>query len=165
MSKIIKEAITMKKLWTIRRFKNEKDWRADKLYNISHFENNVMLNSGLNELWELVCAATAVRFDNTNAQLGVGTDNTAEAPTQTDLIGTNFFKAMDGGYPTYGTSQLAIWRSTYQSAEANFAWEEFMVANGGDPGGADIGLNRKISSEGTKTAGQVWELTLQITLS
>ena len=166
MSKI-KESGVLKKLWTIRRWNSEKEWkRGDKPYKISQFKNNVLLNAGINELWELVCAATATRFDNGNAELGVGNSATGEQATDTDLIGgSQLFKAMDGSYPTYGTSQKAVWRTTFQSAEANFDWEEFMVANGGDPGGADIGLNRKTSSEGTKGAGQVWELTLEITLS
>lgn len=163
---LIKEKIEHHSLWTIRRWNTEAEWKkGSKPYKTTQFKGNVLVNTGINELWELVCAATATRFDNTNAYLGTGTSSTAEQATDTDLIGTNLFIVMDGSYPTYGTSQLAVWRSTFGSAQANQAWEEFGVANGVDPGGADILLNRKTSSEGTKTAGQVWELTLQITLT
>ena len=70
---------------------------------------------------------------------------------------------MDGGFPTFGTSQLAVWRATFGGSEANFAWEEFTVANGSSDTATN--LNRKIVSKGTKQSGDTWELTLQITLS
>lgn len=162
---LINEEIRMRKKWTIRRFKNEEEWKANRPYNVSHFYHNVLVNAGINELLTLICSSSGTEFDNSNAYIGTGTSPTAEGPTDTDLIGTNLFIVMDGSFPTYGTSQLAVWRGTFGSAQANQAWEEFGVANGVDPGGADILLNRKTSSEGTKTAGQVWELSLQITIS
>jgi hypothetical protein len=67
---------------------------------------------------------------------------------------------MDGGFPTYGSSQLAVWKSTFLSADANNAWKEFSVRNGAS---ADKNLNRKVSDQGTKTSGQTWILTLTIT--
>jgi len=155
--------------WILRKFKNVEDHKAGKLLSESHIDGNVLLNEGINELWTLICSGSGAKFDNGNAYLAVGDDATAEAAAQTGLnpsggSGLNeLYKAMDGGYPTYGTAQKATWRSTFQAGEANFAWEEFTVANGSS--GASVNLNRKVSDQGTKTVGQVWELTLEITLT
>lgn len=174
----LEEFIRAEKLWRIRRFASEEqhaegvlmlDEAAREMCGvpaITEFRGNVLLNEGINELWTIVCsAASGTKFDNSNAYLGVGDSATAEAASQTGLqAATNkLYKAMDGGYPTFGTSQLATWRSTFGSSEANFAWEEFTVANGNSD--AAVNLNRKTSSQGTKISGQVWELSLQITLS
>lgn len=166
LAEILKEG---KVEWRIRRFASEEDWKAGKLLNESVVEGNILLNEGINELWTLVCSSSGTKFDNANAYLGVGDDNTAEAATQTGLnpsggSGLNqLYKAMDTGYPTYGTNQKATWRATFGGTEANFHWQEFTVANGS--GGSAKNLNRKVSDQGTKTSGQVWELTLEITLS
>lgn len=127
-------------------------------------DGNLMLNEGINELWKLVCTSGATQFDNTNAYIGVGDDNTAASATQTDLIGSNKkYVAMDGGYPTAGTSQKSTWRSTFGVNDANWHWQEITVANGSS--GASKNLNRKVQDLGTKASGTTWICTLEITLS
>lgn len=170
MSKSLAEILKEGKVeWKIRKFASEEDWKKGKLLEETSFEGNILLNEGINELWTLVCSSSGTKFDNANAYLGVGDDNTAESASQTGLnpsggSGLNMlYKPMDSGYPTYGTNQKATWRATFQGNEANFHWYEFTVANGS--GNAAKNLNRKVSDQGTKTAGQVWELTLEITLS
>ena len=82
---------------------------------------------------------------------------------QTNLIGANkAFVGMMTSFPTYGTDQKAIWKSSYDGTTANYAWQEFIVRNGAT---ALKCLNRKVSSQGSKAAGQVWELSIQISLS
>jgi hypothetical protein len=132
-------------------------------YSLSRFFGNVLLEEGIAELHALICGAGAVKWDNTNAYLGVGDDNTAPAPAQTGLIGTDQYKGMEATYPTFA-SEVTTWRAEYASGEANFAWEEYSVSNtsGGDTG---ENLNRATSSEGTKQSGQVWTLDLAITWS
>ncbi len=161
----ILEKIIEKVEWKITKFRNDADYKAGKPYAIEKFEENLLLNEGINELWSLVCGTGGVKFDNTNAYLGVGDSNAAENATQTGLqAATNkLYKAMDASYPTYGTNQKATWKSTFGSSDANWAWNEFTVANGNSD--ASDNLNRKISAQGTKTSGQTWELTLEITLS
>lgn len=130
------------------------------------FKGNLLLNEGINELWTIVASASSgTKFDNSNAYLGVGDDTTTESASQTGLqaLSNKLYKAMDTGYPTYGTSQQATWRSTFGSAEANFNWREFTVANGNSDSADN--LNRKVSDQGTKASGQTWELSLTITLS
>ena len=54
---------------------------------------------------------------------------------------------MDSTYPQR-TNQTAIWRATFGSADANFAWNEFTVANGNSD--SAVNLNRKVENKGTK---------------
>ena len=162
LAEVLKEA---KVTWKIRRFEDDAAYAANSPYSESEIDGNVMLNEGINEMWTLTCSSSGTEFDNSNAYLGVGDSNTAEDPSQTGLqaASNKLYVAMDGGYPTYGTAQKATWRSTFAGAQANFSWQEFTVANGGSD--ASVNLNRKVSDQGTKTAGQTWELTLEITLS
>ena len=167
---------TIKTRFTIERFANREDWlkrkkyskeEALKLFGIeqkTEFEKNVLLEEGINELWTLVCSSSGTKFDNANSYLGVGDGTTAEDATQTGLQGTNkCYKAVDSGYPTYGTDKKATWKATFGENDANFDWNEFTVANGSDDSAKN--LNRKVSSQGTKQSGQIWELTIEITIS
>jgi len=125
---------------------------------------NLLLNEGINALWTLAAGGSETAYNNANAELVVGDSSSAEAATQTDLqAATNkLFKAMDTGYPTYGTAQKITFRSSFAGGDANYAWNEFSVRNGNT---ANKNLNRKVSAQGTKTSGQTWQLTLEITLS
>ena len=82
---------------------------------------------------------------------------------QTNLIGANkAFVGMMTSFPTYGTDQKALWKSSYDGTTANYDWEEFIVRNGAT---ALKDICRKVSSQGTKASGQVWELSIEISLS
>ncbi len=159
--------------WAIRKFANEADRLANKVYTpeeafklfgtsqICPIDGNGLLEGGINALLTNNCSSGGTLFD-VNSQLGVGDGNTAFDETHTGLQGANkTFKAMDSGYPTYGTSKKSTWKATFGPNEANHAWNEFTVRNGGD--GA-VCLNRKVEVQGTKTVGQTWELTLEIEL-
>jgi hypothetical protein len=132
-------------------------------YDTVECERNGLLNEGVNAIWTLVCGGSEDAFDNTNARIGVGDDSTAHAASQTDLqASTNkLYKAMDEGYPTYGTSQKAVFKSSFGSDDANFAWAEWSVDNGSV---AAKNINRKVESLGTKSSG-TWALTVEISLS
>ena len=96
-------------------------------------------------------------LNNANARIGVGDSSTAAAATQTGLqASTNkTYQAMDSTFPTYGTSQQIVFRATFAAGSANYAWKEFTVDNG------TTTLNRLVSTQGTKTSGQSWQLSLQ----
>ena len=162
--------IMIRRRWRIEKyigdFKEAKDFPKNlKPYEAVEFEGNLLLNEGIDELWALVCGTGAVKFDNTNANMGVGDSATAADATQTGLqAATNkLYKAMDASYPTYGASQKATWRSTFGSADANFVWNEITVCNTA----ADTGknLNRKVQAMGTKASGSTWVATLEVTLT
>ena len=82
---------------------------------------------------------------------------------QTNLIGANkAFVGMMTSFPTYGTDQKAIWKSSYDGDTANYAWQEFIVRNGAT---ALKDICRKVSAQGEKALNQVWELSISISLS
>lgn len=175
----VKETVNTERKWTIRRFNNAEeaakgivpdtiiDGKGRVLPGLSEIDGNVLLNEGINNvLLALLCGtAAATAFDNANANLGVGNDDTvvAEDPTQTGLQGaTTTFAGMTAGYPSVA-SQVATWQAEFGGAVGNHDWKEFTVVNAA----ADTGdnLNRKVSDQGTKASGQTWLLTLEITFS
>ena len=130
-------------------------------YEVIEGEGNCLLNSGIDEMWDLVTGASSDYFNNANAQIGVGDSSTAAAPSQTDLqAATNkTYKGMESGYPT-STTQQATFKSSFGASEANYAWNEWVVKQSS----IAICLNRKVESLGTKSAG-TWTLEVDITLS
>jgi len=227
-------------IWKIGRWASEADKKAGKIYSkkealklfgvpqFTEFERNCLLNEGINEFWTILCSASGTKFDNANAQTGVGDSSTAEAATQTSLqavldktawvastayavgdyvrptsvdegslfvyecttAGTSgtaepTWPTTDGttvtdntavwttrqrisavgmmaSFPTYGTDQKALWKSSYDGNTANYAWNEFVVRNGAT---ALKDICRKVSAQGTKALNQVWELSISISLS
>jgi len=177
----INEGVRMHVEWEINKFKDPTDILSKLLKQGASLESimqqfpeaflgketflaNVGLNEGLQELIDLICGiGTPVKWDNTNAYLGVGDSSTAADPTQTGLLGTNkLYKAMDATYPQK-SGQTAEWRSTFGSGDANFAWNEFTVSNANSDTGKN--LNRKVEDKGTKASGETWTLSLKITFS
>jgi hypothetical protein len=158
----LKEA---KVTWKIKKFVDSKSYKENKPFEVSEIDGNVMLNEGIDEMWRLTCSTSGSEFSNANAYLGVGDSSTSETASQTGLqaVTNKVYVAMESGYPTYGSSQKATWKSSFGAAVGNFAWNEFTVANGDSNGAKN--LNRKVSAQGTKTSGQTWELTLEIVLS
>lgn len=168
-----------KAIWTIDRFKDPYGYigrilkqgvNIDDLRSIIDRESylgkstiigNLLLNSGCDEIWDLVIGDSANHFSNANCKLGVGNDNTSALATQTDLLGgSTKYVAMDVSYPTRA-SQVVTFRSTFASGDANFAWEEYVIKQDTSA----ICLNRKVEAKGTKSVGETWVLTLAITLS
>jgi len=160
-----KEKGRLRANWMIEKYRNDEDKRNGNPYEVIHWSENLLLNEGINELWTILCSAGGTKFDNTNAYIGVGDSSTAAAAAQTGLqaVTNKLYKGMEAGFPTYGTDQKAVWKSSFGSAEANFAWEEYTVANGSSDTADN--LNRKVESKGTKSSGDTWDLTLEITLS
>ena len=135
-----------------------------KPYEVIEIEDNCLLNTGIDEMWDLVTGvvsgATHI-YDNAAAQIGVGDSVTAADATQTDLqaAANKTYKAMEAGYPTSAT-QKATFKSSFGSADANYAWQEWVVKQATSL----ICLNRKVENLGTKSTG-TWTLEVDITLS
>jgi len=127
------------------------------------FEENCLLNEGIQYFEDVITGivGSPVLWDSANARVGVGNDVTAADPAQTDLIGTKAYASMDATYPSR-SSQALSWRGTFGDGVAEFDWEEFVVDNGAVSGKT---LNRKVTSKGTKGAGEAWTLTVEITFS
>lgn len=164
MEKISNEKGTWKGIFKITKFKNDEAVRNNMPYEDKVIGENILVNAGINALLTLLAGGGGNAFNNANSYLGVGDSSTAAGATQTDLqAATNKLrKAMNATYPTYGTSQKITFQSDFTSAEANFAWNEMAVFNASSAGTM---LNRLVSAQGTKTSGQTWRLTLEITLS
>jgi hypothetical protein len=192
--KEIKETGKVSPVWTIHKF-NDEDGKvaaftrqghsadeaskvfADRYLGVNKFAGNVLLNGGITIMWNLIGAAGATSFTAAHARLGVGNDNTHSGDaTQTGLIATGAanvrYQIVDS---TTVTAQSIAWQATYTGAIANFLWTEF----GADDDAVDgsgfavtsysagvIGMmDRLVSAQGTKVAGQTWILTLTVTLS
>lgn len=157
IARAISDSYHFKTLWIIERFDEQ---GRDLGRSLIH--GNLALNEGLNTINTLICGGSATAYTNANAQIGVGDSNAAEDATQTDLQAAinKTWLGMDSGYPIYGSSQKIIFKTTFGPSDANYDWEEFSIRNGA---GADKNLNRKISSEGTKTSGKTWIVTSTLT--
>lgn len=136
-------------------------YRLFKPYEVIDGEGNLLLNSGIDEMWDLIVGDSANHFSNANSQIGVGDSSTAASASQTDLqASTNkTYKGMDSGYPT-STSQKATFQASFGDSDANYAWNEWVVKQSA----SGKCLNRKVESLGTKTSG-TWTLQVSITLS
>jgi hypothetical protein len=135
--------------------------RLFRPYEVIEGEGNCLLNTGIDEIWDLVTGASSNHFDNSNAQIGVGDSDTAADASQTDLQAeTNkTYKGMEDGYPT-STSQKATFKASFGSSDANYDWKEWVVKHSS----SSKCLNRKVDNLGTKSSG-TWTLEVDITLS
>lgn len=151
--------------WIIARYLDEQSFKAKKPFYVSEFSPNLLLNEGIGELLDLACGlGTPTAFNAANAYLGVGDSTTAASASQTGLqASTNkAFAAMASGYPQR-SGQTVTFQAVFGSSVGNFSWQEFTLANGNSDTAKN--LNRKVSDQGTKVSGQVWTLSLAITIS
>ncbi len=135
---------------------------------------NALLTGGASALWQRLIGTAITAFDNGNAYLGVGDSTTANSggppPTNTDLVAASnkLRKAMDATYPQHtdstssATADEIIFRSTFATGDANFAWQEWGIFNASTAGRM---LNRKVESLGTKTSAATWVLTVTLSLA
>ena len=135
-----------------------------KPYEVIEGEGNCLLNTGIDEMWDLITGAVSGAthiFDNAAAQIGVGDSDTAADAAQTDLqaASNKTYKGMEATYPT-STTQKATFKSSFGADDANYAWKEWVVKQAT----SSKCLNRKVESLGTKSTG-TWTLEVSITLS
>jgi len=165
-----------KGLWrchtTLRKFHGDSTDEAD-LFDVVEIEDNIFLNGGISALFHRLIGGTAITaFDNANAAIGVGDSSTAAAATQTDLqAATNKLRRpMDSTYPQHTDNQstnagvAVIWRGTFGTGDANYAWNEWGIFNSATAGAGRM-LNRRVQSLGTKAAGSTWQLTVQTSIT
>jgi hypothetical protein len=112
-------------------------------------------------------AAISPAYNNANSYIGVGDSSTAYANTQTDLVAaTNKLKkGMMATFPTDSGAGVLTFKSQFTTGEANFAWQEWGVFNGGAAFATGTMLNRRVESLGTKTSAQTWEITATLTFT
>jgi hypothetical protein len=122
-----------------------------------------LTDAGRNLIAAALHGTAFTTFANANAHIGVGDSTTAFDKAHTDLqAATNKLrKAMDATYPTLATNVL-VFRSTFATGDANWAWAEWGVFNASSTGTM---LCRKVEALGTKTSAQSWQLTVTITVN
>lgn len=157
-----------KAFWAIERFDAEDYEQVQREgiqpFLVTEFEENIALNTGKAEVLALVLGSSANHFDAANTRVGVGDSNTAAANTQTDLVAaTNkTYKACESTWPklstTTTTNDTFEAKASFGSAEANHAWQEFVIKQNV----SGICLNRKVSDQGVKASGQTWVITLKL---
>lgn len=135
---------------------------------------NLLTTAGLARLMSLLTAGGGQALVNTSTRLGVGNGAGTAAIGDTDLSASagaanRQFYVMDATFPSFASGVLTA-KSTFASADANFAWNEWgldvgapTVANGTTV--AALLFNHKTSAAlGTKTTGS-WALTVTVTIS
>jgi len=160
----IKEKGCMTRIWTTKKYENQEAYERDDAFETVVNKGNLLLNEGITEMWKLIGGITATAFSNANAYLGVGDSATAASASQTGLQArTNkAYVAMASSYPQV-SNQTITFQAVFDGSTAIFAWNEMTVANGSSDSATN--MNRKVSAQGTKVLGQIWTLTLAITLS
>lgn len=152
----VAECAKWKPHWKIEKYNSK-----GELYAVEEFDGNLLLNTGINALLNLLIGS-GTAFNNTNARIGVGDSSTAAAATQTDLqASTNkAYAAMDATYPQV-SGQTVTFRATFGSGVAAFAWNEFVIKNNA----TGVCLNRKVEAHGSKASADTWVVQVQITIS
>jgi hypothetical protein len=99
--------------------------------------------------------------DASNGYIGVGDSSTAFAVGQTDLVAaTNKFRKILNAAPGLSGADMTF-VAVFASGEANYAWNEMGIFNHASTGTM---LSRKVITQGTKAAGQVWTYTVVVTV-
>lgn len=132
-----------------------------------------LLQSGRNTIAALIVSTGVPSgisrgYNSTSAYFVVGNSTATHATNQTWLQGaSSTMKGMDATYPSRATNVITF-RSTFSTAEANFAWNEWGIWNSTSTTDANANmLNRKVEdpSLGTKTSAQSWQITADITIT
>ena len=137
-----------------------------RLHQVIQGEGNVLTTTGINALWTALTGGSITAFNNANARIGVGDGNgsvPSVSASDTDLTATTnkLRKGMDATYPSVSLSNVTF-RSTFGSADANFAWNEWGIFNSSSGGTM---LNHKGQAFGTKVAGATWILSVTLSLT
>lgn len=162
--------------WTINKFRDPDNKIAKMLKNgakVSDLKDspchkseekikgNLLLNAGINELWDVFIGDSTDTFDNAEATIGVGNDPTTAVASQTDLLGgSTDYQEMDATYPQRG-AQVLTFRATFETGDANFDWREFVIKQNT----SGKCLNRKVFDQGIKTVAETWLVTLAVSIS
>ena len=140
--------------------KSRPAWVASTAYAMGNFVRPTAVNDASEFVYECTTAGTS----GTTEPAWPTTDGATVADGTVTWTARKRIEAagMMAGFPTYGTDRKAVWKSSFGGTVANYDWNEFTVRNGAT---AMKCLNRKVSAQGTKVSGQIWELELTITLS
>lgn len=153
--------------WEVRKWMDD----AKRLAGLEPYEvvtetQNIILDTGANEMLQLITGTGGTPYSAANTYLYVGSDNSPENAAQTGVLATGSnraYAALDSGFPTVNGRQM-IFQATFGNNDANFAWNEASIVNG--TGVNAVAMNRKVPtpSFGTKTQG-TWSLKITVSLT
>lgn len=139
-------------------------------YETIEIDGNSLTLAGMNRLTSLIIGAGGQALTATAVRLGVGDDQTAMLPSDSDLsLSTGqYYQIMDATYPQQSNGAMTF-KATFPTGVANFVWNNW---------GLDVGaptvtssatvnallVNRKVHAMGQKVAG-AWALTVIVTLT
>ena len=130
--------------------------------------HNLMVNGGITSMLTLLIGGGGTTYANGNARICVG-DGGGSVPTAvaTDTALTassnRYNQACQAASPSVSAQTLTA-ISVFATGNANYAWNEWGIDNGGSSGsGAASGLlNHKGVGLGTKTSASAWTVTATI---
>lgn len=124
--------------------------------------DNLVTNVGGALALSLLIGGAGQAFNNANAYIGIGDSATAAAVGQTDLqASTNKLrKAMDATFPSI-SGQVATFKSTFGTGDANYQWNEIGLFNASSSG--SMFSRQVISSPFTKTSALSVLVTYSLT--
>lgn len=144
-------------------------------------DGNLLTRQGKKRIIDrLVGTASNQALDSTHLRIGVGNSNTAAVDTQTDLqaaagASNRQFELADSAATVGSGASSGVMTvvATFETGDANFAWEEWGI-DGGTADGTTVTtegnttpglINRKVTTLGTKTSAASWVFTVTITIS
>jgi len=140
---------------------------------------NILVTTGLTRVTSLIIGGGGTALAHADAIVGVGTSSTTAVVGDTALGGdgnasTAYYQNADSSYPSASAGVITC-NCTYQSSNANFAWNEWCWADASGTltagftlsgvGTSPILLNHKVQSLGTKVSGSIWTLSATLTLA
>ena len=123
---------------------------------------NLVVDNGENIVAKLVTGNSETALNNANAYLGVSSNATAAAETDSSIPSATW-KAMNATYPANPSGSSFQLQSDFTSGEANFAWNRWGIGNGSNPGTTGRLFSNKTESLGTKSGG-TWTLTATVSV-
>jgi hypothetical protein len=144
-------------------------------YDTSEVHGNLITTAGLTRLTALLIASGGQAITNTSARIGVGNGAGTAAVGDTNLSAAagsanRWFQIMDATYPQVAAGVLTL-KSTFASADGNFAWNEFGIDIGaptavsGNTVAATLFNHKTSIAQGTKASPQTWAATATCTFS
>jgi hypothetical protein len=166
--------LTLKTKFIISKWASPEDHQSGlPPYDVAVVDGNIGLNLGIQCALDTIGGYTATTWSGaTTTALVVGDLTTAESATATEC--KTSLAATDGTgclamcldastYPTRATQTLT-WQASASATSGNFAWNNFIVTTARSAV-TGIPLIRKLSQQGTKVSGQVWQLSVAVTMS
>lgn len=168
-------------LWTGRLSAEQMRALVGEPFDVAEWAGNLLVNVGIQRLEDqLIDVASIVGYSNTVARIGTGNGAGTAAAGDTDLSASagsanRWFQVMDATFPSRA-SQTLTFKSSFASADGNYAWNEWGIDGNGAAGSTNaVGandathaalLNHKTSAAlGTKASGAVWAFTTTLVVS